>query len=165
MLPSIPNLKVLHIDELYRLGNFLHPVNLPNLTHVTFSNYYCLDYIVRNFETPHEQITSLDVGVLYSNFDVDVTAAAKIVRLFPSVKNFRLKLDISRDGNDLPNITEMLQSFATWDFTSASVEVDNDEVSPDVLGVLRGVAVWEGTYIYVKLILIVTRYLNVLIVF
>ncbi|OXA55094.1 uncharacterized protein LOC110849753 isoform X2 [Folsomia candida] len=144
MLPSIPNLSVINIRKMYPLGNFLHPVNLPNLTHVTFSDYNssCLSLtdIFQNFDLPHERITSLDVEAFYTFFDTDVETAAKIVRLFPSVTNFRLKLTVF----DELNLPEMLQSFATWDLTSGLVEIESGQKSTDLLAVLRGVVWWQG---------------------
>lgn len=151
---------VMHIEEMYPLGNFLHRVNLPNLTHVTFSGYNrnCmgLTHIFKNFDLPHERITSLTVEVFYTYVEADVETAAKIVRLFPSVKKFRLKLTICVDNDeDEPNVTEMLQSFATWDLTSGSVEIESDKDTTDVMAVLRGLVVWKGIKKYVKCNLIV----------
>ncbi|OXA54844.1 hypothetical protein Fcan01_10222 [Folsomia candida] len=149
VLPSSPTLMVMHIEEMYPLGNFLHRVNLPNLTHVTFSGYNrnCmgLTHIFKNFDLPHERITSLTVEVFYTYVEADVETAAKIVRLFPSVKKFRLKLTICVDNDeDEPNVTEMLQSFATWDLTSGSVEIESDKDTTDVMAVLRGLVVWKA---------------------
>ncbi|OXA55095.1 hypothetical protein Fcan01_10299 [Folsomia candida] len=129
MLPSMPNLVVLHIEEIFPLGNFLHSVHLPSDPH---------------FDLPHKQITSLDVEAVYRYFDQDVETAARIVRLFPSVKKFRFKMTILDEGEDDPHVMELLQSFATWDLTSGLVEIESDQETTDVLAVLRGVAMWKG---------------------
>ncbi|XP_035708436.1 uncharacterized protein LOC118435968 [Folsomia candida] len=118
------------------------------LTHVTFSGYetagLCLPHIFEDFDLPHKQITSLDVEAVYRYFDQDVETAARIVRLFPSVKKFRFKMTILDEGEDDPHVMELLQSFATWDLTSGLVEIESDQETTDVLAVLRGVAMWKG---------------------
>ncbi|OXA53835.1 hypothetical protein Fcan01_10301 [Folsomia candida] len=125
MLPSMTKLVVLHIKGMFPLGNFLHQDHLPNLTHVTFSGYnrygVCLPDTFENFDLPHERITSLDVDAVYRYFDQDVETAMTIHR-----------------------VTEVLQSFATWNLTSGLVEIESDHDTTDVLAVLRGVVAWKG---------------------
>lgn len=149
MLPSIPNLMAIEIMDMQPLGNFLHSVHLPNLTQVTFSGYnngyFSLTDIFKNFHLPHAGITSLDMETVYFN---EVETATKIARLFPSVKKLRLKFVICEDETDFLELRDTLGSFATWNLTSALVEIEDVCDSTYVRAVLLGLVTWKGKLEY-----------------
>ncbi|XP_035712199.1 uncharacterized protein LOC118437355 [Folsomia candida] len=155
-LPSLPSLTRLSLSamEAYRLGDCLHMTNLPNLTHVTLvpsnKQYITLSDMFEHFRQPHVGITSLDLSAMYDGDEDNVTTAAKIVRLFPAVTKFQLKLtnlqsEDDDDDDDMDSgLTDTLRNFAAWELTSALVEMKNVESSGDVLATTKGLMGWKS---------------------
>lgn len=142
----------------------MNVTNLPKLTHFSINtcNYLDLSKMMANYYMHHTGITSLNVVCAYCAEvgNQDRHAAAKLVTLFPAVKEYSLELQIDLAGDDVAflSLRAMMQSFGGWELTRGQVNIQykwiplslaalnlhNESDTEVVIAVMEGMSDWRG---------------------
>lgn len=171
---DFPNLTHLELKaaDLFTIEDSLNIINLPKLTHFGIDSFEpCeISELIESYNFPHTGIKSLSLHSTHyagSVDQVEPTAAAKLVYLFPAVNEFKFDLELRIDTSKEPDmdcaiLREMMRSLSGWKLTQWKVIVTynfyskaminsfggfplyDDLKSGIVVAILEGMADWKG---------------------